>query len=201
MNTVWLPWLGILVCGIGGLFVNTAGRTIWKLLGLFILFAGGSIMLLTACSFQTCLALLVCGIGTSVLLGTGNLNRDPAGSSGMEKGNRWFRTILAVIFALLSYTLTERIRFWIPVRGSILFAGVWISMMSLIGLTLDDDLLCRCIYLQCICLAFTIVYIYMENSVLVFGFFAAINLMMAFGGSVLSADRSAAEKDAGEDRL
>ena len=151
MNTVWLPWLGILVCGIGGLLVNTAVRTIWKLLGLFILFAGGSVMLLTACSFQTCLALLVCGIGTSVLLGTGNLNRDPAGSSGMEKGNRWFRTILAVIFALLSYTLT-------------------------------------------------IVYIYMENSVLVFGFFAAINLMMAFGGSVLSADRSAAVKDSEEER-
>ena len=70
--------------------------------------------------------------------------------------------------------------------------------MSLIGLTLDDDLLSRCIYLQCVCLSFTILYIYMENSVLVFGFLAAINLMMAFGGSVLSADRTGAENDAGE---
>ncbi len=201
MTTFWLPWAGIFVCGIGGLLVHTVERTIGKLLGLFILFAGGSIMLLTACSFQTCLALLVCGIGTSVLLGTGNLNRNAPASPERRAQNRWFRIILAVIFALLSYTLTERLRFWIPVRGTILFSAVWISTMSLIGLTLDDDLLCRCIYLQCICLAFTIVYIYMENSVLVFGFFAAINLMMAFGGSVLSADRSAAEKDAGEDRL
>ena len=73
-------------------------------------------------------------------------------------------------------------------------------MMSLIALTLDDDLLYRCIYLQCICLSFTIVYIYMENSVLVFGFLAAINLMMAFGGAVLSGDRSAAGQDAEEER-
>ena len=157
-------------------------------------------MLMTSCSFQTCAALLVCGIGTSVLLGTGNLSRDLRGASGPGKENRWFRLILAVIFALLSYTLTERIRFWIPVRRTILFAALWITMMSLTGLTLDDDLLFRCIYLQCICLSFTIVYIYMENSVLVFGFFAAINLMMAFGGAVLSADRYASEKDAEEER-
>lgn len=197
MTAVWLPRAGIFICGIGGLLVHAAGRAIGKLLGLFILFAGGSIMLMTSCSFQTCIALLVCGVGTSVLLGTGNLSRDSRGPSGSGREKRWFRIILAIIFALLSYTLTERIRFWIPVRGTILFTAVWISMMSLIGLTLDDDLLYRCIYLQCICLAFTIIYIYMENSVLVFGFFAAINLMMAFGGAVLSADRSAAEKDEG----
>ena len=198
---VWLPWAGIFVCGIGGLLVHTAGRAIGKLLGLFILFAGGSIMLLTSCSFQTCLALLVCGIGTSVLLGTGNLSRNSGRSSDPNKDIRWFRIILAVIFALLSYTLTERIRFWIPVRRTILFAAVWITMMSLIALALDDDLLFRCIYLQCICLSFTIVYIYMENSVLVFGFLAAINLMMAFGGAVLSGDRSAAGRDVEEEKV
>ena len=200
MTSLWLPWAGIFICAAGGLLVHTAGRAIGKLLGLFILFAGGSIMLMTSCSFQTCAALLVCGIGTSVLLGTGNLSRDLRGASGPAKDNRWFRLILAVIFALLSYTLTERIRFWIPVRRTILFAALWITMMSLTGLTLDDDLLFRCIYLQCICLSFTIVYIYMENSVLVFGFFAAINLMMAFGGAVLSADRYASEMDAEEER-
>ena len=200
MTSLWLPWAGIFLCAAGGLLVHTAGRAIGKLLGLFILFAGGSIMLMTSCSFQTCAALLVCGIGTSVLLGTGNLSRDLRGTSGPGKENRWFRLILAVIFALLSYTLTERIRFWIPVRRTILFAALWITMMSLTGLTLDDDLLFRCIYLQCICLSFTIVYIYMENSVLVFGFFAAINLMMAFGGAVLSADRYASEMDAEEER-
>ena len=181
--------------------VQIAGRAIGKLLGLFILFAGGSLMLMTSCSFQTCVALLVCGVGTSVLLGTGTLPRNFRMPSGWDRENRWFRIILAVILALLSYTLTERIRFWIPVRGTILCTALWISMMSLIGLTLDDGLLYRCIYLQCICLSFTIIYIYMENSVLVFGFLAAINLMMAFGGAVLSADRSAAEKDAGEERL
>ncbi len=200
MTTVWLPRAGIFVCAVGGLLVHIAGRTIGKLLGLFILFAGGSLMLMTSCSVQTCAALLVCGIGTSVLLGTGMLSRNVPGSSEPGREDRSFRIILAVIFALLSYTLTERIRFWIPVRGTILFAAVWISMMSLIGLTLDDDLLFRCIYLQCICLSFTIVYIYMENSVLVFGFLAAINLLMAFGGAVLSADRSAAEKEPDEVR-
>ena len=200
MTAVWLPRAGILVCTVGGLLVHIAGKTIGKLLGLFILYAGGSLMLMTSCSFQTCAALLVCGIGTSVLLGTGSLPRNGRYSSESDHERRWFRIIMAVIIALLSYTLTERIRFWIPVRGTILFAAVWISMMSLIGLTLDDDLLSRCIYLQCICLSFTIIYIYMENSVLVFGFFAAINLMMAFGGAVLSSDRSAAEKDAEEER-
>ena len=200
MTAFWLPRVGIFVCGAGGLLVHIAGRAIGKLLGLFTLFAGGSILLLTSWSFQTCVALLVCGIGTSVLLGTGNLSRNTGRSPEWYKENRWFRAILALIFALISYTLTERIRFWIPVRGTILFAAVWISMMSLIGLTLDDDLLFRCIYLQCICLSFTIIYIYMENSVLVFGFFAAINLLMAFGGAVLSADRSEAEKEAEEER-
>lgn len=199
MTSVFLPWAGILVCCIGVILVHTVSRMIGKLLGLFFLFTGGSIMLLSACSFQTCAALLVCGIGSCVLLGTGNISHNDHSSSDSGRENLWFRIILAAVFALLSYALTERIRFWIPVRRTILFAAVWISTMSLIGLTLDDDLLSRCIYLQCVCLSFTILYIYMENSVLVFGFLAAINLMMAFGGSVLSADRTGAENDAGEE--
>ena len=75
---------------------------------------------------------------------------------------------------------------WIPVRRTVLYIAVWTMLMDLICLAMDDDLLFRCIYLQSICLAFTICYVYMESSVLIFAFFAVINLMMAFGSAVLT---------------
>ena len=72
-------------------------------------------------------------------------------------------------------------------------------MMCLFSLSLDDILIYRCMYLQAVCVSFTITYIYMESSVLVFAFFAAINLLMAFGGSVLSLPKPENRAEVSED--
>lgn len=189
-TAVLIPAAGLIISIAGGLMVHIPERNVLRLLGLFMVYLGGSILLLTACSFQTCLALLVCGIGTSVLLGTGGIGRmNQRNENGPAREKRLFRVILTLMLAMVSYTLSERIRYWIPVRRTVLFVCVWTSLMSLIDLAMEDDLLYRCIYLQCICLSFTVVYIYMESSMLVFACFAAINLLMAFGGSILAAAR------------
>lgn len=188
--TALIPWAGLLFCSAGAFIVHTLEKRIAKSLGLFLIYLGGSILLLTACSFQTCLALLVCGIGSAVLLGTGNSeNQDAARSGGAESRRRIFSVILLLMLGLVSYTLTEQIRFWIPVRQTVLFAAVWVCLMALIDLSMADDLQYRSIYLQCVCLSFTMVYIYMESSILVFACFAAINLLMAFGSSILTSGR------------
>ncbi len=178
--------------------VHISERTVFRLLGLFFAYLGGSIMLLTACSFQTCTALFICGVGSAVLLGTGNLGHRTFDVSVKDHRKTVFQIILILMLGIISYTLTEQIRFWIPVRRTVLFVSVWICLMNLIDLALDDTLLNRCIFLQSICLAFTVVYIYMESSILVFACFAAINLLLAFGSAVLNSD-SAAERDSVED--
>ena len=188
--TSLIPWAGLLICSAGAFIVHMLKGRIAKAAGLFLIYLGGSILLLTACSFQTCLALLVCGIGSAVLLGTGIPENQDAGRSGPDENSRKiFSSVLMLMLGLVSFTLTDQIRFWIPVRRTVLFAAVWVCIMALIDLAMEDDLLYRSIYLQCICLSFTMVYIYMESSILVFACFAAINLLMAFGSSILTSGR------------
>ena len=186
MQMSFLPWIGLLLSIAGGTFTNVFQSAPVKMIGTIILYFGGSILLLNVSSPQTCAALLICGIGVSVLLETGNLNLHNADEDQSEiRQNFVFRLLLALIFAVLAYTVTERIRLWIPVRRSVLFTSMWVGMLSLISLTLDDVLLFRCVYMQNICFAFTISYIYIENSILIFACFAAINLLTAFGSAVL----------------
>ena len=186
----FIPWIGILLCIAGLAMIHISTKYVIKLSGLLLLYLGGGVMLLTSCSFQICLSLVICGIGSSVLLGTGKPGQPDPADFSENKIKRYFRGLLCLIFGLLAYALTERLRFWIPVRRTLLFVSLWISMLGVIGLTLDDHMADRCIYIQCICLAFTVSYVYMESSTLVFGCFAAINLMMAFGSSVLSSGMS-----------
>ena len=186
MQPSFLPWIGLFLSLAGGVLTNVIQSAPVKLTGTVILYFGGSILLLNVSSPQTCAALLICGIGVSVLLGTGNLNlRDADDDKSRIRDNFAFRLILSIIFAVLAYTVTERLRLWIPVRRTVLFTSLWVVMLSLISLTLDDELLFRCVYMQNICFAFTITYIYIENSILVFACFAAINLLTAFGCAIL----------------
>ena len=185
-QAVLIPLMGMILCSAGGLLLNTMSTVLVKLTGLVIFYMGGCVLLLSVCSPQMCAALLVSGIGVAVLLGTSQReNPDEIQESG-PRVNRIFRIVLAVISGILAYTASEALHYWIPVRQTILFVVLWNTMMSLFSLSLDDILIYRCMYLQAVCVSFTITYIYMESSVLVFAFFAAINLLMAFGGSVLS---------------
>ena len=183
----FLPYAGLFLCAVGGLLVNMVVKPAFKLIGLAVLYLGGSILLLNVCSFQMSAALFVCGIGVTVLLGSA-LRENPVPVQPTGTFREWFlfRLLLALILGVLSYTASEMLRYWIPVRATILFISLWISFMGIVSLALDNVMLYRCICLQSICLAFTISYMYMESSVLVFAFFAAINLLLAFGGSVLS---------------
>ena len=180
------PLVGSLLCGAGGLLLNVMPTILVKLTGLVLFYLGGCVLLLSVCSPQMCAALLVSGIGVAVLLGTSQReNPDELQETGLRV-NRIFRIVLALISGILAYTASEILHYWIPVRQTILFAVLWNTIMSLFSLSLDDVLIYRCMYLQAVCVSFTITYIYMESSVLVFAFFAVINLLMAFGGSVLS---------------
>ena len=170
----------------GIVFLNAMIQPILKLTGLALFYLGGSILLLNVCSFQMCAALLVCGIGVTVLFGTADrehfIHPEPIEDARIMN---IFRLILTVMIGILSYTITDLFQYWIPVRRSFLFVCVMAGLMGLISLSLDEDLIFRCMHLQSLCLAFTICYVIMENSVLVFSFFVAINLLMAFGGTVM----------------
>ena len=185
-QAVLIPLMGMILCSAGGLLLNTMSTVLVKLTGLVIFYMGGCVLLLSVCSPQMCAALLVSGIGVAVLLGTSQRENPYEIQESGPRVNRIFRIVLAVISGILAYTASEALHYWIPVRQTILFVVLWNTMMSLFSLSLDDILIYRCMYLQAVCVSFTITYIYMESSVLVFAFFTAINLLMAFGGSVLS---------------
>ena len=193
-----LPLIGFLLCGAGGIVIYSVSHFYGKLFALAGLYLGGSLMLLNTSSFQMCAALLICGIGCTVLIGTGS--RDPHSMRPADDVRAYlaFRLLLALVLGVIAYTASERLRLWIPVRRNILFISLWLCQLSPTGLSMDDDLLFRCIHLQCICLAFTLSYIFMESSVLVFACFAAINLLMAFGCGVLTNDRFGSIPDAKE---
>ena len=182
-----LSLFGLVLCGAGGVFLNVMFRPILKLAGLFLLYLGGSVMLLNICSFQMCAALVVCGIGVVVLLGSAQRERPVSGRT-YENNREWFyfRLLLSLMLGVVAYTASDLMRFWIPIRSTVLFLSIWIGLMGLFGLSLDDEMLYRCVYLQSLCIVFTVCYIYMENSVLILAFLSVINLLMAFGGTVLS---------------
>lgn len=190
-----LPMIGFLLCGAGGIIIYSVSYYYGKLFALSGIYLGCSLMLLNTSSFQMCAALLICGIGCTVLIGTGS--RDPHSLAPEDdvRVHMAFRLLLALALGILAYTASERLYLWIPIRRNILFISLWLCLMSLTGLSMDNGLLFRCIHLQCICLAFTLSYIYMESSVLVFACFAAINLLMAFGCGVLTNDRVSGGKE------
>ena len=177
---------GLALSGVGCISINAFPWIRYKLIGLSLFYLGGSLMLLNVCSPQMCAAFFACGVGSTVLLGTGHIAVHAKAPSDEDLiRTSLFRLLLAVVLCILAYMVTLRVRLWIPVRGSVLFVVFSTFMMDLISLSMDDNLLFRCVYLQGICLAFSLCYIYMENSVLVFACFTAINLLMSFGCSLL----------------
>ena len=177
---------GLALSGAGCIAINAFPWIRYKLIGLSLFYLGGSLMLLNVCSPQICAAFFACGVGSTVLLGTGHTaDRSQTDPEADLIQTSLFRLLLAVVLCILAYMVTLRARLWIPVRGSVLFVVFSAFMMDLISLSMDDNLTFRCVYLQGICLAFSLCYVYMENSVLVFACFTAINLLMAFGCSLL----------------
>ena len=193
------PLMGALLCAAGGLLLNIMTAVLVKLMGLVLFYLGGCVLLLSVCSPQMCAALLVSGIGVAVLLGTSQRENPYGIQESGSRVNRIFRIILTMISGVLAYTASDVLHYWIPVRQTVLFVVLWNTMMCLFSLSLDDVLIDRCMYLQAVCVSFTITYIYMEGSVLVFAFFAVINLLMAFGGSVLSLPKSEKQAEVSED--
>ena len=187
MNQVELiTRLGLAAGIIGAVLIAVIMRKEVKLLGLALLYLGGSSLLLNVCSFQICAALFVCGIGVVVLFWSAV--RETSEFILSIKNNIIqiiFRFTITFVLGLLTYTSMKLLRFWIPVSQPVLFLCLFVSLVSLVSLALNDTLLYRCIYLQSLCLSFTICYVFIENSTLVFASFSAINLLMSFCGSVL----------------
>ena len=131
--------------------------------------------------------MFVCGIGAAVLMGTSLREHPVVPAAGKNtKVQTIFRFLLCVVLGILAYTASEVLRYWIPVHNTILFVSLWTGLVSLFTLSYENEMLYRCICLQSLCFAFTLCYIYMENSVLIVAFLAALNLLLAFGSSVLS---------------
>ena len=187
ITPAFLPVIGLLVCILGELFMNLMIKPVLRLSGLILLYLGGSILLLSVCSFQMCAALFVCGIGCTVLMGTA-LRENPVilKSENNSRLRFAFRLLFCLIPGILAYTASELLRYWLPVHFLILTISLWTGIMCLFNLAIEDELFYRCIWLQSFCFAFTLCYVYMENSVLIVAFLAAINLLISFGCTILS---------------
>lgn len=191
---------GLILCGVGAVGLNIFSRRVMKLGSVVLLYLGGSVLLLNVCSFQMCVALFICGVGSAVLLGTGNRTDEHSIREGFDRRNVLiFRLLLVIMLGVIAYAASLQVHLWIPVRRTVLFICIWISLMSLFSLSFENVMLNRCMHLQGICFAFTLSYIYMENSILVFACFTAINLLLAFGGALLTPDSIPVSEDPVED--
>ncbi len=182
-----ISWIGIVLCA-AALFVLCAAPALYqKLCGLLGFYLGCAVLFTTARSVQTALAFFVCGVGSAVLLSTGHVSlREREPMPKIRKDVLLFRAAVFAICGVIGYTAAVRMRSWISVGGVTLFVSLWAGLAGFIGLALEADLLSRCVFLQCVCAAFTFCYLHMDNGTVTFAGLTAINLLLALSGAILN---------------
>ena len=137
-------------------------------------------------SIQIILSVFLLGLMGAAILGTDQVNlRDRIAIRPIFTSARIFRFLMSVIIAILIFSIEPKIAVWIPIPDSILFCSLFLIVMGLFTFSLSPLLLNRFLGILNLFLGFQIVYMLLEESILVFGFLTAINLLISLLGSYL----------------
>lgn len=186
-----VSWAGVLLCA-AALFTLCAAPALYqKLGGLLGFYLGCAVLFTNVRSVQVSLAFFFCGVGSAVLLMTGHVSlRGSLRAPLIAKELLLFRGGLFIICGVISYTAAIRMRSWISVGGATLFISLWAGLSGFMGLALENDLQLRCVFLQCVCAAFTFCYLHIDRELATFAGLSAINLLTALSGAILNMPNS-----------
>ncbi len=194
-----VSWVGIILCA-AALFTLCAAPALYqKLIGLLGFYLGCAVLFTNSRSVQVSLAFFFCGVGSAVLLMTDHVNlRGIDRAPFIAKDLLFFRAGLFIICGIIAYTAAIRMRSWISVGGATLFISLWAGLSGFIGLALEKDLQLRCVFLQCVCAAFTFCYLHIDRGLMTFAGLSAINLLTALSGAILNMPNSGSGTSAEE---
>lgn len=142
-------------------------------------------------SIQIILSFFLPGLMGAAILGTDQVNlRDRITFGPIFTSARIFRFLMAVIISILIFSIEPKFAVWIPIPDSILFCSLFLIVMGLFTFGLSPLLLNRFLGILNLFLGFQIVYMLLEESILVLGFLTAINLLISLLGAYLVSTQS-----------
>lgn len=180
--------LGLLLIAVGEVMIPVIGKE-YRSLGILVIYIGGMLLLIRIFSLQSVLAFLASGLGISIIFASGHL-RFSAPIRLRPSVALFFRLFLSIVLCVLSWAVERKISKWIPLPNSVLFAAIFVLMSAVCDLFFTEDLYSRFMDLQCIFFAFQLVYMLIEQSILIQAFLIFISLLIAFTASYLTIPKS-----------
>ena len=135
---------------------------------------------------------LVVGWMVCAVLGASQNERDSEPINLTSSGTL-FKLIVTIFVWFVVYSIAPKVAEFIPTGMVILWGGLLLSAMSLIQLGMTTDVKASIIGLLTLMSGFEILYAAVENSILVTGLLAMINLSLALAGSYLIASQQMEE--------
>lgn len=172
-----------------------------NLIALFCIYIGGTFLLIRISTPQQLVSIVITGFACAVVLGEKvNLTKPPVTLPPLT-AKTIFRGLLTLITCLFAFLAEKSFSKWLPIPDSILFAALVLFSGGFFIIILEYDFLISSIGLITMFFGFQMVYMLLESSILVFGFFTGINLLLALIGGILSSSRNTHETAKDEDAL
>ena len=131
---------------------------------------------------------LVVGWMVCAVLGASQ-NEQDSEPINLTSAGTLFKMIVTVFVWFVVYSIAPKVAEFIPTGMVVLWGGLLLAAMSLIQLGMTTEVKASIIGLLTLMSGFEILYAAVENSILVTGLLAMINLSLALAGSYLIASR------------
>ncbi len=155
----------------------------YSVLAYILHYIGAVLLLVRIFSPQILFILFITGFAGGLILGTEHVNwQAPIRMPDITPG-LLFRAVFSLVLWVMILSIEPRIAVWIPIPDSILFSSLWMIVMGIAIIGLNDDHFMMFLGLLLVFFGFELVYILLEDSSLVFGFLTAINLLIALSGA------------------
>lgn len=157
-----------------------------RMIGFLMVYLGGVLLLLRICTLQVLAGLLVSGLAGIITLSIGHIQFSEPVVIHRQGISLISDYLTAFALLLLAYAVERKLRLWIPVPDSLLLSSLYLFFCSLKSLITSFTLTDGFIHISCILFAFTMIYLLLETSTLVFACLIAINLLIAFIGAYIT---------------
>ena len=160
----------------------------WKIIFLAVQYLAAFWLVSLLWSLGLAAVKLVVGWMVCAVLGASHHEEDPEPINLTSSGTL-FRVIVTLFVWFVVYSIAPKVAEFIPTGMVILWGGLLLTGVSLIQLGMTTEIKASLIGLLTLMSGFEILYATVENSILVTGLLAMINLSLALAGSYLLSSR------------
>lgn len=192
---------GLIVACVWGIFV-LRGQENQQLRLLFFagMYVGVGLIYRLTLSFQSVFAFVLTGVMCAVVLGTDRFPFVLNLTVRMPRSLILLRLLIAAVFTVILWLMLPSVASLLPLRRVVLFSGMTVFLFGLLTFGLGTQMIDRFLGLLCLLLSFQLIYIALEDSLIVFGVLLFFQLIVAFFGSLFGgASFAAGEETFGTD--